>query len=313
MQSLGFINAGLPFTMFENKTLGFIVNLMGFIKCCITIKRGDIIVIQYPLKKYYSVLCRWSRFRRAKTITLIHDLGCFRRKRLSQTQQIERLNLSDHIIASNPAMKQWLMEHGCKPSVSSLGIWDYISSSIPVSRPKFTHTLLWAGGISHRRNSFFESVGSCLKTIKIHIFSASFPAEGIQNPEAFLIHGFENADSLIKGAPGDYGLVWDGESIDSCKGPWGEYMAYNTPHKISFYLLCGKPIIIWKDAALAPLIISEGLGIAIDSLRNLESNLAQVTQEDYNVMCRNVVAFASRLRKGEFLKKALTNAINQIL
>ena len=52
----------------------------------------------------------------------------------------------------------------------------------------------------------------------------------------------------------NFGLVWDGTSLDGCNGRYGEYLKFNNPHKTSLYLSCGIPVIIWKEAALADFV-----------------------------------------------------------
>lgn len=65
----------------------------------------------------------------AKTVSLIHDLGSFRRKKLTVEKEISRLSHSDYIIASNENMKKWLKEHGMQKPVGALGLFDYHSAS----------------------------------------------------------------------------------------------------------------------------------------------------------------------------------------
>ena len=88
-------------------------------------------MLQYPLKKYYEVVCDMAHARGAKVVTLVHDLGCFRRKALTVEREIRRLNHSDVVIALNDSMKAWLEERGCRAKLFSLGVWDYLSPEVP--------------------------------------------------------------------------------------------------------------------------------------------------------------------------------------
>lgn len=58
---------------------------------------------------------------------MIHDLGSFRRKKISISDEIDRLNHSDYIIATNEKMAGWLKSKGIKVEVSSLDIWHFKS------------------------------------------------------------------------------------------------------------------------------------------------------------------------------------------
>lgn len=71
-----------------------------------------------------------AHIKEAKTVSLIHDLGCFRRKKLTIEQELKRLNHTDYVIATNEAMKEWLEQQGFKKPVGALGFHDYLSPSI---------------------------------------------------------------------------------------------------------------------------------------------------------------------------------------
>ena len=81
MQDMGFKNVALRQTHFHNKILGFFATLAGVCVIPFRLHKGDRLVLQYPIKKYYTFICKMAHIRGAKVITLIHDLGCCRRKR----------------------------------------------------------------------------------------------------------------------------------------------------------------------------------------------------------------------------------------
>ena len=73
-------------------------------------------------------------YRGAKVITLIHDLGSFRRKRLTVLQEIDRLQNSDYLITLNDSMSAWLQTKGCEVPKGELKIWDYLSPAIVLNK-----------------------------------------------------------------------------------------------------------------------------------------------------------------------------------
>lgn len=91
LQQQGFRNVGLKQTVYTNKVLGFFITLLGVLKAPFCLHKGDVLLLQYPLKKYYSFVCNMAHLRGAKVITLIHDLGSFRRQKLTIPQEIKRL------------------------------------------------------------------------------------------------------------------------------------------------------------------------------------------------------------------------------
>ena len=49
-------------------------------------------------------------------------------------------------------------------------------------------------------------------------------------------------DELPAALEGGFGLVWDGDSAETCSGVFGEYLRYNNSHKASLYLASGFPL-----------------------------------------------------------------------
>ena len=99
MSKSGYVNVGFRQTRYTNTVLAFLVTLASVLKVPLSLKCGDRLVVQYPLKKYFTFVCRMAHLRKAKVIVVIHDLGSFRRKKLTVSQEIKRLNHADYIIA----------------------------------------------------------------------------------------------------------------------------------------------------------------------------------------------------------------------
>lgn len=99
--------------------------------------------------------------------------------------------------------------------------------------------------------------------------------------------------------------MWDGDSLLTCNGVFGEYMRYNDPHKVSLYLSSGLPVIMWKEAALADFIVTHNVGFVVESLTEIGNVLKQMTPEQYREMQQNTLALAQKLRQGHFIKTAI--------
>ena len=135
-QDIDTLMAGMGFRNIAVRGVGgrkaetFLRKVFSLVHSLFVLKKGDVLVMQYPYKKFYALQCRAARFKGARTITLIHDLGTFRRRKLTAPQEMRRLSHTDYIIAHNDRMKQWLVEHGRDGStVGTLGIFDYLSPS----------------------------------------------------------------------------------------------------------------------------------------------------------------------------------------
>ena len=121
MKKNGFVNVAVNINQ-KGKVRKFLYKLLSVLKLYWTLQKDDTLVIQYPFKKFYELQCNIAHKKGAKVVTLIHDLGTFRRHKLTATQEIKRLSHSDFIIAHNPSMIQWLKNHGCKQHLISLDI-----------------------------------------------------------------------------------------------------------------------------------------------------------------------------------------------
>lgn len=125
MQRMGFENIGFHRSFIDNKVAAFFLDLMGVVRLCLFTGRHDIILLQYPLKKYFSFICNVAHLKGSQVVALIHDLGSFRRRKLSVRHEINRLSHADYVIASNAAMEQWLHDNGLKRPTGALGLFDY--------------------------------------------------------------------------------------------------------------------------------------------------------------------------------------------
>lgn len=248
LHSMGAVSIGLPCKIDNNKFLAFFYNLASTLIACSRIQKGDVIVLQYPVKKYFSFICKMAHLKGAKTISLIHDLGSFRRKKLTVAQELKRLSHTDYIIATNQAMKLWLEQQGLEKPIGALGFHDYLSPSVAADKkhqPNKVWNIVYAGSLNLRKNAFILKMQELDYQFKFHLYGNMEDYDAVAKDKNIVWHGFMNADDFIKQVHGNFGLVWDGDSLEECHGDFGSYLKYNTPHKASFYLRAGLPISIW--------------------------------------------------------------------
>ena len=310
---MGGVNLGCRRRYSKNKAKGFILNIFGILKYAVSLRKGDVVVLQYPIKKYYSFLCKLARQRGAKTVSLIHDLGTFRRKKLSSDEEIAKLSLSDHLVTLNPSMKGWLIENGCKVPISVQGIWDFLSEQKEGNPAKGQiqqankRSVVYAGSLAEKKNPFLYEMVKNVENYELHLFGN--PGNRVLEGKNVVCHGFVDSNTLINNPTGDFALVWDGDSVDTCTGSFGEYLRYNTPHKISFYVRMGLPIIIWREAAMAQFITENKIGFCIDSLAELNTVIPSISEEEYNLMKRNVMAISDKLASGDYFRECITKIV----
>ncbi len=311
MAQEGFRNVAVSLSS-HNAVARFISKLLSVLLLVLRVHKGDVLLVQYPFKKYYSLVCQLTHLKGGKVITLIHDLGSFRRKKLTVEQENVRLCHTDVLIVHNEAMQQFLVEHGFKKPIVTLGIFDYLAptpGNTPVKEANEPWQVVYAGGLAKRKNTFLYLLDEHIQGWHFNIHGKGLDEEFTKDWKNITPCGFIKSDDFIKQSIGHFGLVWDGSSIDECAGDWGVYLRVNNPHKTSFYLRSGKPVIMWSEAALTPFVLREGYGIAVSSLREIGTALAALTPAQYETMCNNAKAVSQKLANGYYFKEAFASAI----
>lgn len=262
----------------------------------------DSVVIQYPI--YSSFLSRAIlkniKKNNIKLYMIIHDIESLRlfsnNKKFVQ-EETKLLNMSDGLISHNFYMSRWLRNNGVTSRIVDLNIFDYKNPQLLNSNNIFDRSICFAGNLNKAEFLTKMSFDLC-----VDVYG---PNPGKNYPDCVLYKGVCSPEELPKYLNSSFGLVWDGTTTKCCDGIFGEYMKYNNPHKVSLYISSGLPVIIWKKAAMADYIIKNSLGIAVDSLDDVEKEILKISQDDYVKMKNNVMKVAENLRKGYFVKNAI--------
>lgn len=283
-----------------------------------TLNPGDVILVQYPLLNTttaFDDVLKKARQKGIKTIAIIHDLDSLRYEKPAQSARlVERVTREDHeylkqfdvVIAHNPVMQKTIKEWGIENSVS-LGIFDYLLDNLNEQERTLEDRICIAGNLNSSKAGYLKELRNLPDQFELYGIGWSEPeAENIS------YHGAFPPEELCSVLNASFGLVWDGTSLDSCDGAFGKYTTYNNPHKTSMYLASGLPVVIWKQAALADFVRNNNVGICVDSLKDINRRISEMTQEDYNEMHNNVLQLQTKLVNGQFAKEALKNALNRI-
>lgn len=309
MAARGMRNIGIRTTSFTSKPVEFILNLIGVLKALAVMRKGDTVVLQYPVKKYYSLVCRIAKLRGVGTVTLIHDLGSCRRRKLTEAKEIKRLSHTSCIIALNDRMARWLKERGCTVPVTTLEMWDYLSDAVMPRREWPLYEIAYAGGLAHRKNEFLYKWKPGEDGYVVNLYGSGFESENAAGKSSIRPMGFVKSDELISTCKGSFGLVWDGDSLEECSGHFGRYLMLNNPHKVSLYIRCGLPVLIWDKAAMAPVIEKTGTGILLGSINDIGRILRDMTPERYAELAGNAARLSKKMAGGYFFNSALDRAL----
>lgn len=265
----------------------------------------DEIYFQYPtyssflMKKLVKTLRRHCR----KLIFIIHDIESLRifvnddDYWFSESQLLKE---ADALIVHNDQMKKWLIQKGINIPMVSLKIFDYLSNYQPKSDFSFTKSVCFAGNLS--KAEFLSEL--CLNNTTLSVYG---PNPTKNYGRGIKYEGQYSPDVLPNYLTQSFGLVWDGTSTLTCDGKFGNYMQYNNPHKVSLYLSCGIPVVIWKKAALASFIVDNCLGIAVDNLEEMDRLISQMSYNDYEIYKKNALRISKQLRNGNYIQEAIVN------
>ena len=273
------------------------------------LKKNQLLFVQYPanIRLCYRYL---SMFKSIKKICIIHDLESLRGA-LSITEEISLLNMFKYVISHTPRMSAYLRKHGLQASIIDLNIFDYLMTDyVNVMEYYDKNIVAFAGNL--QKSQFIYHLRD-ISNVKFSLYGVKPEnLDSALRPNSVEYVGAFSSENVVKKICGGWGLVWDGNSIDSCEGIAGNYLRYNCPHKTSMYIVSERPIIIWSQAAMANYILSNRLGIAIDSLKELEERIAGVSDAYYQEMLKNVKHEKERLIKGQSLQRALDQIMPNI-
>lgn len=307
LKDMGAVNLGLKRTFHKNKVYDYFRNLAGIMRFMCRIRKGDVLVIQYPVKKYYRLMCRWTHLKGARAVSLIHDLGSFRRRRLTVPQENRKLMMSDVVIPANDSTIAWLRQHGCDMPMTPQVAWDYLLADDNVSPRSKEPSVAFVGHLQKEQNAFLYMLPPGLE---VHLYGTGAP---VTAPEHIRMHGFIHPEDFARNGKGKFGLIWYGPNLEhDTKGYIGEYISYCNPHKLGLYMRAGIPVVLWRGAGAAPFVEQEGIGITVESLNDLDKQLTAISDEQYSQMLRNVQRVSTQMAHGDYFRKALKRAIEML-
>lgn len=264
------------------------------------------IIIQYPLAMYPKVsrlavpFVRRMKKKNVKIILLIHDLESLRG--LDFESEREFLELADEVIVHNEKMKQYLLEKGYHfQKIYILGFFDYLIPEFRSEAERNRYEIAVAGNLKPEKCGFLNELTQIKGNLEYHLYGPNYKEE--KKDPRVVYEGQYTPEQLPSVMKEGWGLVWDGGSIHECEGTFGGYLKFNNPHKASLYLASGIPVIIWDQAAIAPWIREQKLGITVKSLQEIPGIIDKMSEGEYQELIENVRRTGMHLREGRSLRK----------
>ena len=269
------------------------------------LKKNDDIVIQFPLlhhSLFINSLLKSLKNRGVNTYLLIHDLETlrfvndktlpFRMKLRMKLTEGDTFYSVTGLIAHNPIMKWVLVDKG---------VADYL---IPNFQEKSGQTkdqpIIVAGNLAQEKAGYLYDLPA---EPAYNLYGVGFDESRALENETYF--GSFLPDELPAALKGGFGLVWDGDSAETCNGVFGEYLRYNNSHKASLYLASGFPLVVWKQSALSHFVLEKGCGIAVESLHDVKDTIDHLSDDDYQNLVDNAKRVGQEIRDGHYLKIAL--------
>lgn len=282
-------------------------------------KDGGELLLQHPLPGSWSFDSRnvddVARLKHGgvKITVLVHDIGALRGRskdvggRGMICSEIGLFQIADKLVVHNEKMKVYLAENGVDDAkMVVLCVFDYLTGYDVGKKTNFhwkRNDVIVAGGMGLGKSGYLTQLKS-VRGVCWHLYGPGYDAEKIGGKNV-IYHGCFPTDEIPSQLCGAFGLVWDGDSVDTCAGATGDYLRYNNPHKLSLYIASNLPVVVWSQSAISNFVLQNGIGFTVDSVYEIAEKIAKLPESDYENMLVAVSRLGVNVRQGKFLTCAL--------
>lgn len=276
---------------------------------------GSIILLQhpfhYPQMTREKILLKMKNEKNVCFVSVVHDVEELRTLGKEEYHKHEfefMMKIADVLIVHNNVMRDFFITKGFnKEKIVVLGIFDYLRNESNSKLPVFEKSVTIAGNLDVKKSGYIA--GLTKLDCKFHLYGPNY---SLNNAVNVTYGGVLLPDQVPEVLTKGFGLIWDGDSVETCEGGFGEYLRYNNPHKLSLYLSSGLPVIIWKYAAEAKFVEENGVGYTVESLSEMPELLNRISEAEYKNVAENVRKLSKKLTDGEYMQRALKNAMEII-
>lgn len=276
--------------------------------------KDSVVVYQSPsylliLDKLIMAAHKMCKF---NLVMFIHDIESLRKLFFLDNRKFPELETNfykqcDYIVCHNESMKKYLMGLGIPSDrIVPIEIFDYRLDEMVQPKDNYDNdSIIIAGNLTREKSSFIYQLDDIASdNLKINLYGFGYDKKD-ETKSSVNYLGLYSPEEIPYVIDGKWGLVWDGNSLESCTGSTGEYLVYINQHKVSLYLASKIPVIMWSKSGLAPFITENDVGICVDSLTNIEQVLKEITPERYSEIKRNTEDISAKLMNGDYSSKAL--------
>ncbi len=277
-----------------------------------SVEPGDIVIVQFPTwngisfdQQLMNSLYGYER----KRMILMHDIlpGMSELWNWDWKRYLDLYNQADAIIVPSQNMADFLREKGL--SLEKIIVRRMYDCAVWVDRsvqPPFRRAMNLMGTPDwDPRLQFCRQWGEAGIQLVVAAQEGDWAEQrnvrflGQLQGEPLLLDAFRHS--------GGFGLLWTEEPR------WREWVKRNASYELSAYLAAGLPVIVPSGIGEQETIVRKKLGIVVDSLEEAAQRIENMDEAEYREMADNVAAFSYLLQEGYFTKKALTDAVFQVL
>lgn len=278
-----------------------------------SVYHGDIVIIQSPTwngLNFDEFLMRLlNAYRGVGKIIFIHDVPPLMSEsyRTLLKRYIDLYNQADLVIVPSQKMLDVLREHGLTVKKTVVyKMFDYVASVDETIRPIFRKVVNLAG--NPNRDPELEFCRNW-KSDNVQLAVTADSVNWAQGKNISFLGWFNNENSLVNALrkSGGFGLLWS-EDLS-----WTEYNKMNAHYKLSACLAAGLPVVVPVGTVEQDTVIRKNMGFAATSLEEAADRIERMKEEEYSNMAENVKKFSYLLREGYFTRKALIDAVFQLL
>lgn len=286
-------------------------------RVCRKIEKESILFLQNPF--YHNQLGRFTQLsnlkknKNIKVISIVHDVNELRGSFDSKYFEIEfsqMLELADVLIVHNENMKKWFIEYGVSEDrLFVLEIFDYLTDKPLAVASSLEKVVTVAGNLSKEKSPYVYKLHQ-LPDLDVNLYGVNYEKEIISDNISY--KGAFPSDQVPYELNAGFGLVWDGDSVESCTGNTGNYLRYNNPHKLSLYLSSGLPVIVWNESAEADFVRKNKVGFTVNSLGEITDIFKKMSLDEYLDYQKNAIQVGSKLQCGYYTNKVIKSAIDYL-
>lgn len=292
------------------KILNVAWGVFNTLKVALRIQTEDELYIQH-YNHYLNFLVNIIKWKHITLNYIVHDLNFIRcgnnePGNSKNRKEINFLRKMDNIFVHTEVMSQILHSYNVKAKLKIMYLFDYYSSTPMLDEKQIIslkNVIAFAGNLN--KSPFLNQLAcsNIQHDIKYRLYGLPPEHEFQENNQIEYMEAFSPSDTGKVQA--GWGLLWDGDSIETCSGWSGEYLKINSSHKLSLYLACGMPIIVWEKSSLASWLSNQGVCIIVSSLKDISMSINEISEQCYMQMVRNARKIGNQLRQGLFLKHLL--------